>query len=376
MTDAQHRCRAEVSLRQITENYQAVRDVVGPTVEIAAVVKSEAYGHGALEVSRALLAAGARRLAVSTAEEGVALRNAAIRVPILIMADSPRYAHSAFLDYDLTPVLHSLDDLALYNDRASARARRVPIHLKLDTGMGRLGTLASAVDIASALRASTHLELEGLMSHFATADDYTTTQADEQARVFEETCAALSRLGIVPTFRHTASTNAIAYGRREAWHNVVRPGLALYGYLSPSRGPAPQALLKVKPALTWKAGVLAVKDVPAGAKIGYGGTFQAQQAMRIAVLGVGYADGYWRSLSNRGTVIAASKPAPVIGIVSMDLTTIDVTACPSLRAGHSVTLLGAEGGVSIQADEIARLTGTISYDVLSGIRSRVPRVYV
>jgi alanine racemase len=173
-----------------------------------------------------------------------------------------------------------------------------------------------------------------------------------------------------------ASTGAIAYGRRNTWHQMVRPGHAVYGYTSPARGEAPGNLLKVEPAMIWKAAVLTVKDVAEGALIGYGGMFQAPRRMRIAILAVGYADGLPHRLSNRGKVIACGRLVPILGAVSMDVTTIDVSEVPQLRAGDSVTLMGSDGGVKIDAQQIARLAGTISYSVLCGISSRVKRVYL
>jgi alanine racemase len=371
-----YRSWVEISRRRIAENYRAVRAAVGPGVETVCVVKADAYGHGAIEISRTLVAEGAGWLAVSSAEEGVALRRAGIEVRILVMADCQPFARPALLEYGLTPVILSLDDLRDMDAFAASRGARLAYHLKVDTGMGRLGTLASATDIAAAVRSAAHLDLEGLMSHLASSADYTKSQTDYQTRGFDQLSAALSREGIAPPFRHLASTNAIAYGRREAWHNMVRPGHLLYGYFSPARGQAPSRVLNVKPALTWKASVLTAKNVSEGALIGYGGMFRAARPMRIGVLAVGYADGLAHRLSNRGHVIAAGRLVPILGAVSMDLTTIDLTDCPSVGAGDAVTLLGSEGDASINAQQMARMAGTISYDILCGIRTRVKRLYV
>jgi alanine racemase len=259
---------------------------------------------------------------------------------------------------------------------AAARGVRVAYHLKLDTGMGRLGTLAAAREIAAAAGAAPHMDLEGLMSHLASSADYSKPQTEQQNRAFAALARALAEEGIAPRFRHLSSTNAIAYGRRNAWYNMVRPGHLLYGYYSPARGPAPPRVLDVEPALAWKASVLEAKSVPEGALIGYGGMFRAPHPMRIGVLAVGYADGLSHRLSNRGHAIAAGRLVPILGAVSMDLTTIDLTECPSIGPGDAITLLGAEGDVSINAQQMARTAGTISYDILCGIRTRVRRVYV
>ena len=376
MPNPPYRSWVEISRRQIAENYRAVRAAVGPGVEAVCVVKADAYGHGAVEVSRTLMAEGARWLAVSSADEGAALRQAGIAARILVMADCQPFARDAVLEFSLTPVILSLDDLRAMESFAAGRGARLPYHLKVDTGMGRLGTLAGAREIAAAVRAAVHLDLEGLMSHLATSADYTKPQTDLQNRAFAELGRALAEEGIAPRFRHLSSTNAIAYGRHDAWYNMVRPGHLLYGYFSPARGAAPARVRNVKPALTWKASVLEAKDVPEGALIGYGGMFCAPHAMRIGVLAVGYADGLSHRLSNRGHAIAAGRLVPILGAVSMDLTTIDLTGCPSIGPGDAVTLLGTEGEVSINAQQMARTAGTISYDVLCGIRTRVARVYV
>jgi len=300
----------EVSRTRIRENYRAVRALVGEKVEVMPVVKADAYRHGAIEVSRVLESEGVRWLAVSNVEEGIALREAGIAARILVMADFLPEARGALETFRLTPVIHSLDDL---NDA------RVPYHLKIDSGMGRLGTRASPEEIVRRV-AQARAPLEGLMTHFASAANYETRQTE------------------MPRYVHLSSTIPVAYRRVEAWGNLVRPGHAIYGYISQGRGPIPQAALHVRPALTWKATVLSVKDLEAGALIGYGGIHRAARPMRIAVLAAGYADGIPHRLSNRGKVIAQGKLLPIVGAVSMDLTTIDATGT-SLRVGD-----GAGGG--------------------------------
>lgn len=376
MATSPYRSWVEISRAQIAENFRAIRDAVGTAVEVMPVVKADAYRHGAIEVSRVLVENGARWLAVSNVEEGVALRQAGMGTRILVMADFLPVGRVAMLDYDLTPVIHSLEDVRELEHLAASRGAPAKFHLKIDSGMGRLGTRAAAQEIADTLRSAPHLQLEGLMTHFASVADFSVHQTEDQTSYFTGLCATLAGAGVHPPLIHMASTGAIAYARREAWGNMVRPGHAIYGYTTPARGKGPANLLKVKPALTWKAAVLAVKDVEAGALIGYGGMFRAPAPMRIAVLAVGYADGLPHRLSNRGRVIARGMAAPILGAVSMDVTTIDVTRCPELRAGDAVTLLGAEGGVSIDAQEMARIAGTISYSVLCGISSRVKRVYL
>jgi alanine racemase len=345
-------------------------------VEVAAVVKADAYGHGALEVSRVVAAEGARWLAVSSVEEGVSLRSKGIEARILVMGGFLPYEKDALVEFDLTPAVHSLDQIAQVNCLSEAAGKAVGYHLKIDSGMGRLGTRASAEEILLALAAAPHARLEGLMTHFASAADYTKAQTVEQLAYFEAIAERLRKAGVNPPYLHTSSTIAVGYGRREGWHQLVRAGHALYGYVSPARGEAPAQLLDVKPVLTWKAKLMAVKDLPEGALVGYGGTFRTPRPMRIGVLGAGYADGIFHRLSNRGKVIADGQITPILGTISMDLTTIDLSHTTALAPGDDVTLLGTEGEARLEAPEIARVAGTISYNILCSISSRVKRVYV
>jgi alanine racemase len=375
------RCYVEISRSQIAANYRAVRDAIGPAAQVIGVVKADAYGHGAIEVSRVLCREGAAWLAVSSVDEGIALRRAGIACRILIMAGVMAWEREAVREFQLTPVVHSLDELPFFEQGGTPGSTSpIDIHLKIDTGMDRLGTRATASQIAAALSNAPRVRLEGLMSHFASPTDFTSPQTDEQLRAFREMAKALAELRVRPALLHVASTNAIAYPRRDGMLSMarpvtVRPGHAIYGYVSPARGPAPHPLFAVKPALVWKTRIVAVKDVPAGARIGYGGSFQATAPMRIAVLAAGYADGVPHRLSNKGKVIAGGRFAPIVGTVSMDLTTIDITQSPRLMPGDEVTLLGREGELSLDAQQIARTAGTISYSVLCGIGARVKRFY-
>ena len=366
-----------VSRRQIASNFRSVKALVGPNVEVAGVVKADAYGHGSLEVSRVLVAEGAKWLAVSSVDEGVHLRCGGIhQTRILVMGGFLPYEGEAVVEYDLTPVVHSFEQMRQIDDLAYSAGRPLRYHLKIDTGMGRLGTRAGAPEILRTLAEMRVAQLEGLMTHFASAADYTTAQTGEQLCYFHKLQAELKAGGVEPVHLHTSSTNAIGYGRRDGWHTMVRPGHALYGYLSPARGEAPPPLLEVKPALTWKAKILTIKDLPEGALVGYGGSFRTPRPMRIGILGAGYADGIFHRLSNRGKVVAAGKLAPILGTISMDLTTVDLSHAESLNPGDEVTLLGSEGDVSLDAQQIAKTAGTISYNILCSIGARVRRVYI
>jgi alanine racemase len=341
----------EISRSAIRDNFRAVKSAVG-AVEVMPVVKADAYRHGAVEVSKILEAEGAAWLAVSNVEEGVALREAGIAARILVMADYLPENRPFFKEFRLTPVIHSLADVA---------TAEVPYHLKVDSGMGRLGVRESPEEIARAVEST---PLEGLMTHFASSANYASPQTEQQIARFEAVLKTVGR----PPYVHLSSTIPVAYHRTEAWGNLVRPGHAIYGYVSPSRG-GPASELLVKPALTWKATVLSVKDLEAGALVGYGGIYKTPNPTRVAILAAGYADGIPHRLSNRGKVIANGKPVPILGAVSMDLTTIEAG---DLRVGDAVTILGPGN----DAQEIARVAGTISYSVLCGISARVKRVYV
>ena len=369
------RCYVEVSRSRIAANYRAVRAAVGAQTRVMGVVKADAYGHGMIEVSRILCAEGAEWLAVSSIEEGIALRRAGIECRVLVMAGVMPWEREAAWEYRLTPALHSVSEIAAFRDAGASRP--LDVHLKIDTGMSRLGTRDTAAAIADALHAAPEIRLEGLMSHFASAADFNSPQTADQIRVFREMLAALAERGIRPPLTHCSSTNAIAYPQdRDAPQPLVRPGHAIYGYVSPARGHAPASTLKVSPSLSWKTRIVTVKDIPTNARVGYGGSFTAPAPMRIAILAAGYADGIPHRLSGKGKVIAGGHFASILGTVSMDLTTIDLSAAPHLRPGDEVTLLGTEGNVSLDAQQIARTAGTISYNVLCGISARVKRFYI
>lgn len=375
---AAHRSWVEVSRQQIAMNFREVKRVAGSSVEVMPVVKADAYRHGAVAVSHVLEAEGAKWLAVSNVEEGVALRESGCQSRILVMADFLPFERAALAEHDLTPVIHDLAGIAEWAAIARAAGRSLAFHLKIDSGMGRLGTRATASEIAAAIEGTkSEAVLEGLMTHFASSADFDSPQTEEQIEKFRTVHAALAAAGIHPQYVHMASTNPIGYERGAEFGNLVRPGHAIYGFVSPVRGQnAPPLSLHVKPALTWKAAVLAVKDVPAGERIGYGGMHVTKQPSRLAILAAGYADGIPHRLGGRGRVIVRGCYAPVVGAVSMDLTTIDITNCPPVETGNSVIIIGSEGDASIDAQQIAKLAGTISYSVLCGIHARVKRLYV
>jgi len=371
-----YRTWVEISLARLSANYEALKAAAGGDVLVCPVLKADAYRHGAETVGRHLERRGARWMAVSNAQEGVELRQAGVKARILVMGDFLEYERAALADYDLTPVIHSLARLREYANFAGARREQLPYHLKIDTGMGRLGVRSPLSEVVATVAGAVELRLEGLLTHLASAPDFTSTQTDEQIANFGAALRALAEAGLHPPLIHLASSTPLVHGMRGALGNMARPGLALYGYVSPAAGPAPALVAEVSPVLTWKARVLEIKQIPAGAPVGYGARWRALAETRVGVVAAGYADGIPPGVSNRGNVIAAGRLAPILGAVSMDLTSVDLSACPEVRIGDAVTLLGREGSVKNDADDIARQAGIISYAVLCGIGNRVQHVYV
>lgn len=371
-----HRTWVEISLSQIGRNYEALQRAAGGEVVVCPVVKADAYRHGADAVAVHLEQMGAPWLAVSNTEEGAGLRHVDVKTRILVMGDFLDFEREALAHHELTPVIHSLSRLRDYDAFAASQRRQLPYHLKIDTGMGRLGARAPLEELVQAVSVASHLRLEGLMTHFASASDFTTTQTADQISNFGRARRAFEQAGLRPPLIHLSSSAPVMHGMRPAFGTMVRPGLALYGYVSPPLGTAPPLAAQVSPALAWKARVVEIKEIPTGEPVGYGARWRAPEYTRVGVVAAGYADGIPHAMSNRGHVIAAGRLAPILGAVSMDLTSVDLTRCPEVQIGDAVTLLGREGAVSNDAEDIARQAGIISYAVLCGIGNRVRRVYV
>jgi len=378
---------AEVSLAALGENFHAVQKHVGKDVTICAVVKADGYGHGAVECARALESEGAEWLGVTDAAEGLALRGAGAKARILLMTGIWKGEEDGIVAQNLTPTIwepwhiETLERAARkrQGDLSSQMAsHRLPVHLKIDTGMHRLGAPKDALPrLCEMLSACQHLSLEGVSTHFASAEVLDDENAVRQMTCFEEGLAVLRNYGLQPRFVHMGNSAAMS-ARPETWKTMVRPGIALYGYsLAFTRGgePAAVAPLPLRPVLSWKTRVLTVKEVAAGEAVGYMGTFVTKARSRIAVLPVGYADGYPRLLSNRARVIVGGEYAPVVGRVSMDLTIVDVSHIHGVAVGDEVILIGASGGKGVDAVELARLCESVPYEILCGLSQRVPRVY-
>lgn len=368
----------------LQHNYATIRDFVAPNATVCAVVKADAYGHGALECARAFQQEGAKWFGVSTPEEGINLRHGGITGHILLMSGFWRGAEEAVVENSLTAVVWDWEHIELLENAAEKLDRApqsVPVHLKIDTGMGRLGVSASDLNgMLSALQSANFVMLEGVCTHIASAEVVDAPDVDAQIIRFDDACLSVTESGLAPLYFHMANSAALAT-RERSWKNMVRPGLALYGYFLPFHsivtGPADFALdLPVMQALTWKTRIVALRDVDAGTPIGYNGSFITQAPSRIAVLPVGYADGFSRLNSNRGRVLVRGDYANVVGNVSMDLVTIDVTGMPGVSVGDEVVLIGEQGARRISAWELATNAQTIPYEVFCGIAARVPRKYV
>lgn len=373
---------AEVSLANLRHNFGVVQRHIKNDVMICAVVKADAYGHGAVECAIALEEEGAQWLGVTSLDEAIPLREAGIRSRILLMTGFWRGEEEEIVRLSLTPTVWEVGQIEQL-ERAAVRlgVSKHSIHLKVDTGMGRLGVaIENLPGIWSALKSSPHLFLEGLSTHLASSEILDATSVPEQLALFEEVRRKLLVEGFDPPLIHAANTGAVI-SRPEARYNMVRPGIALYGYHVPFKRAGREVSgsglrLAVKPVLTWKTRILGLREARANQPLGYGGTYITKAPARIAVLPVGYADGFNRHLSEHGRVIVREHYAPIVGRISMDLTLVDVTGLPGVSVGDEAVLLGSSDGLSVDAREHAALADTVVYEILCGISKRVPRRYV
>ena len=358
-----------------------VQKHVGTKVTVCAVVKADAYGHGAVECSRALEAEGAGWLGVTSLDEAIPLRESGISANILLMTGFWRGEENEIVRLHLTPTvwepwhIESLDRAA-----AALGVAQHPVHLKVDTGMGRLGVSVDQLPgVLAVLKSAKNIALEGLSTHLAASEIMDAPSVAEQERSFEGARRMVREAGMEPAFVHMANTGAVI-SRRETWNSMVRPGVALYGYYLPFQRAGREVSggtlrLPVKPILTWKTRILSLRDFGANQPLGYGATYVTKAPAHVAVLPVGYADGYNRQLSNRGRVIVREHYAPIVGRISMDLTLVDVTGIPGVAVGDEVILLGSGEGLSVDALEHAELANSTPYEILCNISKRVPRRY-
>jgi alanine racemase len=363
--------RARIDLEALAHNVRLAVRLAGPERRVLAVVKADAYGHGAVRAARAALAAGATKLGVATPAEVRSLRAAGVDAPVLLLSevDPSRAEEMTRLGCSLT--LYTLAFAEALERAAQRSGRRVLVHLKVDTGMGRVGIApADALPFVARLRDYPHLVLDGVMSHPSEAERPSSPVTARQLAAFRAVCEAVETIAPGLRWRHIANSALLMLG--EPYGNLARPGIMLYG-----AAPAPDLphAGDLRPVLCLATAVAFLKRVPAGTPLSYGGTFVTRRESLIATLPVGYADGYRRACSNRADVLVRGRRAPVVGTVCMDLCLADVTGIPGVAVGDEVILIGGQGGERITADELAAHAGTISYEVFCGIGPRVPRVH-
>jgi alanine racemase len=361
----------EVDLGALEFNYRQIQKRIPKGVKLLAVVKADAYGHGAIPVSLKLEKLRVDYLGVAIPEEGVELRRGGVRAPILVLGGIFGGEVDQIFRFRLTPVLFRKDSLRLLSREAERRRRKVKVHLKVDTGMGRLGVpLNLWPDFLKEVKRLSKIEIEGLLSHFSMMDEEKGF-TQNQWRAFQRAVTIAQEIGISYQYLHMASSAALTTFPGYSG-NLVRPGIMLYGsYPSPTF----QNLISLKPVMTLKTRVHFLKSVPPKTRISYGGTFTTERESLIATLPIGYADGYSRLLSNCGEVLIHGKRAPIVGKVCMDFIMADVTDIPHVAVGDEVILMGRQGKEQITAEEIAEKINSISYEVLCLIGKRVPRVY-
>lgn len=363
---------AEIDLEAITANVRSFCRFVGSHVQVIAVIKANAYGHGAIPVAWAALRGGATRLAVHRLLEGAELRQAGISAPILVMGYIPPDGADEVVRWKLTPTVTTAELAQALSARALAAGVIVPVHIKVDTGMGRFGLLPDEVlPFARALSALPGLSLEGIFTHFCTADSADPSYMHLQFRRFADVLEGLNGAGIPVPLRH-ACNSAATMRFPQAHLDAVRPGVSIYG-LDPSSEWPPA--FPLRPAMTLKSRVVRVRTVPAGWGIGYGRTFIPDRPMRVALLPVGYGDGYHRILSNRGAVLLHGQRAPILGRVSMDQVVVDVSHIPEVQEGDVAVVFGRQGEAELRAEEVAEWAGTINYEITTSLLPRIVRIY-
>jgi alanine racemase len=385
---------AEVSASALTHNLRAIRDFVNPAGEkrktrrkVLSIVKGNAYGHGGPQVAKILEKAGSDWFGVTCTNEGIDVRKAGVRKPILVLTSFWPGEEASLLKHELTAVVHRCEQLETLDRAAAKRSTRKPVsfHLKIDTGMNRLGIAPSDVEcFARQLAKCKHLRLGGVMTHFASSEAFAPATQGQQTREQEEAFFGaldrLRKLGVDTGIVHMANSAAIA-ARPESWGDMVRPGVILYGYHPgydpPEQREESERRLPLKPVMSLRTRIISLRRVSAGSGVGYGAKFIPQRASLIGVLAAGYGDGIHRSLSNgRGCVLVRGKLVPIVGIVSMDVTMIDVTDVDGAEIGDVVTIYGTDGEHVHPANGVARAIGTVTSDLLCAVTARVPRAYV
>jgi len=361
----------EIDCTALSHNYTQIRRQLATGCQMLAVVKADAYGHGVEHVVPTLVERGVEWFGVALVEEGVELRQAGITQPILVLGGVWPEQLDSLIRFELTPAMFNLETARLLHQRAGELGRRCRFHLKVDTGMGRLGFLPETLpDVLAELRSLTHVELEGVFTHFALADEPGHAFNAVQVERFRSALAAVREAGMPPAFVH-ASNSAAHFTLELPECNLIRPGIALYGALPSEHF---RGELDLQPVMSFRSHVAQVKQMPADAGISYSHRYVTERPATIAAIPVGYADGYNRLLTNRGRVLVRGRFAPVVGTVCMDWIMVDVSDVPGVAVGDEVTLLGRDNGHILWAEEWAEKIGTIAYEVFCGISKRVPRI--
>ena len=377
----------EVDLGAVADNVRALKGLLQPGCRLMAVVKADGYGHGASEVARTALENGASHLGVARLAEGIDLRRAGIGAPILIFGYTHPEDVPHLLRYDLTQALYSPATAEAYSQRAAAGGGTLPVHIKIDTGMGRLGLLperlkrpgkgagseSRLVEKIDSIARLPSLAIVGIFTHFAAADSVDKAYSHRQLDIFLSTLQQLESSGIGPGLRHAANSAAVME-LPESHLDMVRPGISIYGlYPSPE---IDKDRIRLSPAMALKTRIIHLKRVPAGFKVSYGMTYTTTRPTTIATVPVGYADGYSRGLSSKGHMLVGGAKVPVVGRVCMDLTMLDVGGVGGVEPGDEVVVFGRQGAEQISADEVAAAIGTINYEIVSSLTARVPRTYI
>ncbi len=361
----------EIDTDAVSDNVRAVRRIVGPGVRVMAVVKGNAYGHGISHIARAAVAGGASMLGLACLSEAHLLKGAGIIAPMLVLGYTPAWQAEEAVRQNVRLTLFDLETAQALDEAAAHIGRPARVHIKVDTGMGRLGILPEeAPDFLAAIARLRGIEVEGIFTHFSAADEEDQTYTYWQLQRFDEVLAIAQRYLPAIPFIHAANSAALLTLARSRF-NMVRVGMLMYGLNPlPTRGPLPG----FRPTITWKTQIAQVKTLPPGSFVGYGNTYQTMGTERIAVIPVGYADGFRRAPTHWGHVLVRGQPAPIVGRVCMDQTMINVTHIPDVRQGDEVVLIGRQGDAEITVEEVAERLGTISYEVVAEILARVPRL--
>lgn len=369
-----YRVYAEININHIADNLKAIKNYVGHDKEVMVVIKADGYGHGAIPIARHLYEAGIDSIGVATLQEAIALRKYAIDIPIMILGYSPEEEYLNLIEYDIIQTVYKSSMAKGISDVAKSAGKKAKIHIKVDTGMSRLGFYPDETSIEEIveIHGLPNIEIEGIFTHFAQADVESQSYTKEQIHKFNQFVLKLEERGIRITKKH-ASNSAGLIQYKEAHYNLVRAGIALYG-LYPSKE-VNQTELCVEPSLSLKSNIIFLKEVQSGVPISYGSTYVTNQKQKIATIPVGYGDGYPRSLSSKGRVLIRGQYAPIVGRICMDQFMVDVTHIEGVCDGDEAVLIGSQGGKVISVEEIADIDGTINYEIVCQLGKRIPRVY-